>query len=65
MGDDLGCEEQMKAAKGTVFIPFSQFPPKKWRKDCVYYSTPAMIVPKAFENLHSCEVSYFICNWHN
>ncbi|OAY62538.1 very-long-chain aldehyde decarbonylase CER1 [Manihot esculenta] len=55
VGDDLGCEEQMKAAKGTVFIPFSQFPPKKWRKDCVYYSTPAMIVPKAFENLHSCE----------
>ena len=49
-------EEQLKAAKGTVFIPFSQFPPKKLRKDCFYGSTPAMITPASFKNIHSCEV---------
>ncbi|XP_010255640.1 PREDICTED: protein ECERIFERUM 1-like [Nelumbo nucifera] len=48
-------EEQRKAPKGTHFIPFSHFPPKKVRKDCIYYNTPAMAIPKAFENVHSCE----------
>lgn len=46
----------MKAAKGVHFIPFSQCPPTTVRKDCIYYSTPALVVPKAFENLHCCEV---------
>ena len=50
-------EEQLKAAKGTVFIPFSQFPPKKLRKDCFYHYTPAMSTPTSLENVHSCEVT--------
>jgi hypothetical protein len=57
VGDGLDEEEQLKAQKGTQFIPFSQFPPKKLRKDCSYHSTPAMVTPRHLENLHSCEVS--------
>lgn len=57
VGDGLTEEEQRRAPKGTRFIPFSQFPPKKERKDCVYYSTPAMGIPKALEDMHACEVS--------
>ncbi|KAJ9145642.1 hypothetical protein P3X46_028004 [Hevea brasiliensis] len=53
--DGLNEEEQKKATKGTVFIPFSQFPPKKMRKDCFYHSTPAMVVPTSLENVDSCE----------
>ncbi|XP_057980180.1 very-long-chain aldehyde decarbonylase GL1-5-like isoform X2 [Malania oleifera] len=53
--DALTEEEQLKAAKGTLFIPFSQFPPKKMRKDCYYHNTPAMVVPTSFENMDSCE----------
>ncbi|KAJ9159638.1 hypothetical protein P3X46_025129, partial [Hevea brasiliensis] len=53
--DGLNEEEQKKAIKGTVFIPLSQFPPKKKRKDCFYHSTPAMVAPKSLENLDSCE----------
>ncbi|XP_010255641.1 PREDICTED: protein ECERIFERUM 1-like [Nelumbo nucifera] len=48
-------KEQQKAVEGTYFIPLSQLPLKKVRKDCVYYNTPAMAIPKAFENVHSCE----------
>ncbi|XP_077229343.1 very-long-chain aldehyde decarbonylase GL1-5-like isoform X2 [Tasmannia lanceolata] len=55
VGDGLTEEEQRKALKGTRFIPFSQFPPKKVRKDCIYYNTPAMKVPKHLENMHACE----------
>ncbi|XP_038682098.1 very-long-chain aldehyde decarbonylase CER1-like [Tripterygium wilfordii] len=55
VGDGLSKAEQLKAPKGTVFIPYSQFPPKKVRKDCFYHSTPAMIVPKSLENMDSCE----------
>ncbi|KAE8009183.1 hypothetical protein FH972_005634 [Carpinus fangiana] len=55
VGDGLDEEEQLKAQKGTQFIPFSQFPPKKLRKDCSYHSTPAMVTPRHLENLHSCE----------
>ncbi|KAI6702912.1 hypothetical protein NL676_012048 [Syzygium grande] len=55
VGDGLAEEEQKKAPKGTLFIPFSQFPLKQVRKDCLYHSTPAMIVPRSFNNLHSCE----------
>ncbi|KAG8363490.1 hypothetical protein BUALT_Bualt19G0027800 [Buddleja alternifolia] len=55
VGDGLSEEEQLKASKGTVFIPFSQFPPKKMRKDCSYNNTPAMQAPKHLENVDSCE----------
>ncbi|KAK4349290.1 hypothetical protein RND71_032045 [Anisodus tanguticus] len=55
VGDRLSKEEQLKAPKGTLFIPFSPFPPKKSRKDCVYFHTPAMIIPKHLENVDSCE----------
>ncbi|KAF8369442.1 hypothetical protein HHK36_032541 [Tetracentron sinense] len=55
VGDGLSEDEQMKATKGTLFIPFSQFPPTRIRADCVYYNTPAMVAPKALENMHSCE----------
>ncbi|KAK3433866.1 hypothetical protein EUGRSUZ_D01144 [Eucalyptus grandis] len=55
VGDELAEEEQKKAPKGTLFIPFSQFPPKQIRKDCLYHGTPAMIAPKSFNNLDSCE----------
>ncbi|XP_019082877.1 PREDICTED: protein CER1-like 1 isoform X3 [Camelina sativa] len=55
VGDGLGKEEQMKAKEGTLFIPFSQFPPDKLRKDCFYHPTPAMLVPKSAQNIDSCE----------
>ncbi|XP_039020100.1 very-long-chain aldehyde decarbonylase CER1-like [Hibiscus syriacus] len=55
VGDEMTEEDQRKAAKGTVFIPFSQFPPKRVRKDCLYHSTPAMQSPRALENVDSCE----------
>ncbi|KAM7474331.1 hypothetical protein LguiB_021574 [Lonicera macranthoides] len=55
VGDGLSEQEQMKAPKGTTFIPFSQFPPKKVRKDCLYHYTPSMLAPSSLENLHSCE----------
>lgn len=59
VGKGLTEEEQSKAKKGTIFIPFSQFPPndKKIRKDCMYHLTPAMAVPADFENVDSCEVT--------
>ncbi|KAJ6798626.1 protein ECERIFERUM 1-like isoform X1 [Iris pallida] len=55
VGDGLSDQEQRKAAKGVQFIPFSQFPPKPLRKDCYYHTTPALMAPKAYENLHACE----------
>ncbi|KAK7256286.1 hypothetical protein RIF29_29727 [Crotalaria pallida] len=55
VGDGWDDDEQMNAPKGTLFIPFSHFPPKKMRKDCFYHYTPAMITPPTFMNLHSCE----------
>lgn len=55
VGDDIDDVEQWKAQKGTTFIPFSHFPPKKVRKDCLYYSTPAMKIPNELQNMHSCE----------
>ncbi|GAV87674.1 FA_hydroxylase domain-containing protein/Wax2_C domain-containing protein [Cephalotus follicularis] len=54
VGDGLN-DEQIKAIKGTLFIPFSPFPPKKLRKDCLYHCTPAMGTPKSLENVDSCE----------
>ncbi|KAH7576142.1 hypothetical protein JRO89_XS01G0003000 [Xanthoceras sorbifolium] len=56
VGEGLTDEEQNKASKGTIFIPFSQFPPMKIRKDCFYHTTPAMITPPSLHNLHSCEL---------
>ncbi|XP_008438262.2 very-long-chain aldehyde decarbonylase CER1-like isoform X1 [Cucumis melo] len=55
VGEGLTDEEQLKAPKGTTFIPFSQFPPKILRKDCFYHCTPAMKAPPSLENMHSCE----------
>ncbi|KAG6499457.1 hypothetical protein ZIOFF_039245 [Zingiber officinale] len=55
VGDGLEDIQQRRAPKGTLFIPFSWFPTKKVRKDCIYYTTPAMKIPKTFENMHSCE----------
>ncbi|XP_022146961.1 protein ECERIFERUM 1-like [Momordica charantia] len=55
VGDGLTDEEQLKAPKGTTFIPFSQFPPKAVRKDCFYHCTPAMRAPPSLHNLHTCE----------
>ncbi|XP_039070585.1 very-long-chain aldehyde decarbonylase CER1-like isoform X2 [Hibiscus syriacus] len=55
VGDEMTEEEQRKAAKGTLLIPFSQFPPQRLRKDCFYHTTPAMQTPRALENVDSCE----------
>jgi len=44
------------AKDGTLFLPFSQFPPKTLRKDCFYHTTPAMIIPHSAQNIDSCEV---------
>ncbi|KAH9735656.1 Very-long-chain aldehyde decarbonylase CER1 [Citrus sinensis] len=56
VGNGLTEEEQSKAERGTMFVPFSQFPPaKKRRKDCTYHLTPAMATPAALENVDSCE----------
>ncbi|KAI3846631.1 hypothetical protein MKX03_029499 [Papaver bracteatum] len=65
--DEFSSEEHASAPKQTIFIPYTQIPPwfnfKKntkgaaniLRKDCVYYSTPSMIIPASLENVHSCE----------
>ncbi|XP_057981122.1 very-long-chain aldehyde decarbonylase CER1-like [Malania oleifera] len=55
VGEGLRDKEQMRAPKGTVFIPFSEFPPKKVRQDCTYHTTPAMMAPMSLENIDSCE----------
>ncbi|GJX08639.1 mutator type transposase [Tanacetum coccineum] len=56
VGDGLSKEEQLKASKGTLIIPYSQFPPNKVNKGCSYYTTPAMLAPKHLENVDSCEI---------
>ncbi|KAM0004181.1 putative fatty acid hydroxylase [Helianthus debilis subsp. tardiflorus] len=55
VGDGLSKEEELKASKGTLIIPYSHFPPNKVNKDCVYQTTPAMLTPKHLENVDSCE----------
>ncbi|KAG6395122.1 hypothetical protein SASPL_145714 [Salvia splendens] len=55
VGDGLSKHEQLKASKGTLFIPFSHFPPQKARDDAFYCHTPSMIAPPSLQNLHSCE----------
>ncbi|XP_010539481.1 PREDICTED: protein CER1-like 2 [Tarenaya hassleriana] len=54
-GDGLSREEETMAKEGTLFIPFSQFPPKKTRKDCHYHPTPSMYIPESAQNVDSCE----------
>lgn len=55
MGEGTTREEQEMATKGTLFIPFSQFPLKQLRRDCIYHTPPALIIPKSLVNIHSCE----------
>ncbi|OAY49483.1 very-long-chain aldehyde decarbonylase CER1 [Manihot esculenta] len=55
IGEGLTDKEQLKAPEGTVFIPMTQFPPKRLRKDCFYHNTPAMLAPSSLCNLDSCE----------
>ncbi|KAK4772177.1 hypothetical protein SAY86_013952 [Trapa natans] len=56
VGDGLTEAEQLRASPGTtIFMPFSPFPPKQIRKDCFYHVPPAMFIPSAFKNMHSCE----------
>ncbi|MED6106726.1 hypothetical protein PIB30_007049 [Stylosanthes scabra] len=55
VGDRFNETEQKMAPKGTLFIPCSQFPPKKLRKDCFYHITPSMEIPSSLLNVHSCE----------
>ncbi|OMO92292.1 hypothetical protein COLO4_17706 [Corchorus olitorius] len=55
VGEGLSHIEQFKARKGTLFLPYSKFPPKKVRQDCYYHITPAMVAPKSLGNLNSCE----------
>lgn len=55
VGDKLEESEQRRAPKGAHIIPYSQFPPKQIRKDCLYYITPAMKIPQELENMHCCE----------
>ncbi|KAK9118495.1 hypothetical protein Scep_016588 [Stephania cephalantha] len=57
VGEGLERDEQKRAPKGAIFIPFAQFPIAQKRKDCSYYNTPAMIIPDTLENMHSCEKS--------
>ncbi|KAM7277355.1 hypothetical protein ACFE04_019221 [Oxalis oulophora] len=55
VGEGLNNDDQRKASKGTIFIPFTQLPLKKLRNDCFYHTTPAMSIPRDFTNLDSCE----------
>ena len=57
VGDGLTAEEQERAQPGVHFVPYSQFPASNTRGDCVYHSTPALVVPDSYENLHACEVT--------
>ncbi|PAN39047.1 hypothetical protein PAHAL_7G216700 [Panicum hallii] len=55
IGDRIDDKQQQRAPKGTIFVPTSQFPLKKIRKDCSYLSAPAMKIPETMENVHTCE----------
>ncbi|KAF7106692.1 hypothetical protein CFC21_107410 [Triticum aestivum] len=55
IGDIIDDQQQMGAPRGATFIPTSQFPFKKIRKDCTYLSSPAMRIPEAMQNVHTCE----------
>ncbi|KAF7106697.1 hypothetical protein CFC21_107416 [Triticum aestivum] len=63
IGDIIDDKQQMGAPRGSTFIPTSQFPFKKIRKDCTYLSNPAMKIPEAMQNVHTCEVlAVYICS---
>lgn len=55
--DNIDDKEQKMAPQGAIFVPISQFPIKKIRKDCTYLSTPAMKIPETMQNIHACEVT--------
>ncbi|XP_004307280.1 PREDICTED: protein ECERIFERUM 1-like [Fragaria vesca subsp. vesca] len=55
VGDGLSKQTQLQAPKGTIFVPFTQFPLKELRRDCFYHCPPAMKIPKSIENVYSCE----------
>ncbi|KAG2296399.1 hypothetical protein Bca52824_043068 [Brassica carinata] len=55
VGDGLSKKEQKLARKRTLFILYSQFPPRELRKNCFYHTTPAMIIPDSAQNIDSCE----------
>uniref|UniRef100_M8B148 Very-long-chain aldehyde decarbonylase CER1-like C-terminal domain-containing protein n=1 Tax=Aegilops tauschii TaxID=37682 RepID=M8B148_AEGTA len=55
IGDIIDDKQQRRAPSRTIFIPTSQFPLKKTRKDCTYLSTPAMKIPETMQNVHACE----------
>nr|CAB3451470.1 unnamed protein product [Digitaria exilis] len=57
VGDKLTEQEQRRAEAGVHFVPYSQFPPEEAIRggDCVYHSTPAVVVPDSLENLHACD----------
>uniref|UniRef100_A0A0E0KSR5 aldehyde oxygenase (deformylating) n=1 Tax=Oryza punctata TaxID=4537 RepID=A0A0E0KSR5_ORYPU len=54
IGDSID-DAEGRAPKRTIFIPTSQFPLKKARKDCTYLSNPAMKIPETLQNVHTCE----------
>jgi len=56
IGDVIDDKQQWRAPSGTIFIPTSQFPLEKKRKDCTYLSSPAMKIPETMQNVHTCEV---------
>nr|CAB3448306.1 unnamed protein product [Digitaria exilis] len=57
VGDKLTEQEQRRAEAGVHFVPYSQLPPEEAIRggDCVYHSTPAVVVPDSLENLHACD----------
>ncbi|VAH49939.1 unnamed protein product [Triticum turgidum subsp. durum] len=55
IGDIIDDKQQIRAPKGATFIPTSQFPLKRTRQDCTYLSNPAMKIPEAMQNVHTCE----------
>ncbi|KQK01314.1 hypothetical protein BRADI_3g55100v3 [Brachypodium distachyon] len=57
VGDGLTGRDQERAQPGVHFVPYSQFPPSRSARqgDCVCHSTPALVVPDSYENLHACE----------
>jgi aldehyde decarbonylase len=57
VGNGLTALEQERAQPGVHIVPYSQFPPMNTRGDCVYHTTPALVVPDSYENLHACEVT--------
>ncbi|WP_336506111.1 hypothetical protein, partial [Klebsiella pneumoniae] len=49
VGEGLSDEEQSRADKGTIIIPFSRLPPIIVRDDCLYPPTRARGIPASVE----------------